>query len=40
MNPPRLCAMPPAAYTELSDYLRKSGRPQSPEEAVTLAIKS
>lgn len=40
MNPRSLCAIPPAAYDELSDYLRTSGATQSPEEAVVHAIKS
>ncbi|OEZ55378.1 hypothetical protein [Duganella sp. HH105] len=39
MNAPSIGAVPPAAYTELLDYLRQSGSTLSPAEAIVSALK-
>jgi len=39
MNAARTCEIPPAAYTELESFPRKSGSTLSPAEAIIIAIR-
>lgn len=39
MNAARIRDIPPAAYTELESFLRKSGSTLSPAEAIIIAIR-
>ncbi|ELX13124.1 hypothetical protein Jab_1c17460 [Janthinobacterium sp. HH01] len=39
MNAAQTCELPPAAYSELADFLRKSGSTLSPVEATIIALR-
>ncbi|OFA03172.1 hypothetical protein [Duganella sp. HH101] len=39
MNAAQTCELPPAAYSELADFLRKSGSTLSPVEAAIIAVR-